>query len=562
MSWAGLDVGSTSCKAVAFDDAGRELALASREYPVLSPREGWAEIDSSRVAADCLGVIREVAARVRRDRIRGLGISSQGEAFTPVDGKGRILGNAMLSFDTRAARIAESWSRGFGRKKLYRITGHTAHPMFSLFKLLWLRKNAPAVWSRARKFLCFEDLLHHELGLDPAMSWPMAGRTMLFDVLRHDWDDRILRAAGVSRGRLARTVSSGTIVGEIPAATAKSLGLAAGVPVVAGGHDQTCAALGVGITGPGRGMYATGTTECICPAFSRPRFTDELFDSNLCTYDYTVKGMYTTVAFSLTGGNILHWFRNEFGREEIKEASRKRVSPYEVILRQLPADPTRLLVLPYFTPSGTPYFDTRTPGAILGLRLSTTRGEILRALLEGVAFEMRLNIEILDRAGCSIRELLASGGGARNRAWTQLKADVMGKPITTVRASQAGCLGAAMLARSAVTGVPLRRLAKEMVRTGGVIHPNPKRAAFYRERFSEYRALYPALCDLTASKETHGTKTPARKSKADATRALEALRAMPGRPVKYCDSRAEARIIKAVKRTREEIWRGKIAARS
>jgi xylulokinase len=497
MSWVGIDVGSTGCKAVAFDDGGRELAQAYREYPVLSPREGWAEIDSRRVSHLCLEVVAEVARKTGRDPVRGLCVSSQGEAFTPVGEDGGILGNAMLSFDTRAAGIAESWSGKFGRKRLYRITGHTAHPMFSLFKLLWLKKNSPRVWSRARKFLCFEDLVHHELGLDPAMSWPMAGRTMLFDVIKHDWDDRILKAAGIARDRLSRTVASGTIVGEIPSASARALGLRPGVPVVAGGHDQTCAALGVGITSPGRGMYATGTTECICPAFSQARFSDELFSSNLCTYDYTVKGMYTTVAFSLTGGNILQWFRNEFGREEVKEAARKRISPYELILKQLPAEPTRLLVLPYFTPSGTPYFDTRTPGAILGLRMATTRGQVLRALVEGVAFEMRLNMEILDRAGCRINELLATGGGARNRAWTQLKADVMGKPITTVRASQAGCLGAAMLARSAVTGRPLRRIADEMVRLGGVVHPHPKRAAFYRDRFSAYRQLYPALRTLS-----------------------------------------------------------------
>ena len=504
MSWAGIDVGSTGCKAVAFDDGGRELAQAYREYPVLAPREGWAEIDSRRVARLCLEVIREVAGAVGRDRIRGLCVSSQGEAFTPVGADGGILGNAMLSFDTRAAGIAESWSRSFGQRRLYRITGHTAHPMFSLFKLLWLKKNAPRVWGRASRFLCFEDLVHHQLGLDPAMSWPMAGRTMLFDVIRHDWDDKILRAAGVARERLSRTVPSGTIVGEIPAATARSLGLPAGVPVVAGGHDQTCAALGAGITAPGRGIYATGTTECICPAFSHPKFSGELFSSNLCTYDYTVKGMYTTVAFSLTGGNILQWFRNEFGREEMKEAARKKISPYEVILRQLPSDPTKLLVLPYWTPTGTPYFDTRVPGAILGLRLTTTRGQVLRALLEGVAYEMRLNVEILAGAGCRVRELLASGGGAKNPAWTQLKADVLGMPITTVKASQTGCLGAAMLARSAVTGRPLRRVAAEMVRVGGVVHPHPQRAAFYRDRFSAYRSLYPALRSLSPPGERAG----------------------------------------------------------
>ena len=131
-------------------------------------------------------------------------------------------------------------------------------------------------------------------------------------------------------------------------------------------------------------MYATGTVECICPAFERPIFADNLFQSNLCTYDYTLPGMYTTVAFSLTGGNLLRWFRDEWAQKEVEEAARTGSDVYDLILHSLPTEPTDLLVLPYFTPSGTPYFDAEVPGAILGLRLATTRGQVLRALLEGV----------------------------------------------------------------------------------------------------------------------------------------------------------------------------------
>jgi len=494
----GVDIGSTGCKAVVFDDGGRELAAAYREYPVISPREGWAEIDSRRVLSLCTEVIRAAARGCGKDRVAGLCISSQGEAFTPVGPRGEVLGNAMLSFDTRAAAIASGWSRRFGPARLYRITGHTAHPMFTLFKLLWLKANRKEAWSKAVRFHCFEDLLHGALGVEPAMSWPLAGRTMLFNVRKHCWDSPILRAAGIPVGKLARTLPSGSVVGTIPAGRARALGLGPGVKVVTGGHDQTCAALGVGITSPGRAMYATGTTECLCPAFSHARFSGELFRSNLCTYDYTVKGMYTTVAFSLTGGNILRWYRDEWGREEVREAARRRVSPYQVLIERMAPEPTKLLVLPYFTPSGTPYFDTRTAGAVLGLRLTTTRAQFMRALLEGVAFEMRLNVEILERSGSPIRQLLASGGGSRSRAWTQLKADVIGKPITTVKVSETGCLGAAMLARHAVTGEPLGILAKRMVRTGTVVRPDSRRAGYYRERFELYRQAYSRIRDVVA----------------------------------------------------------------
>lgn len=493
MSYLGLDVGTTGCKAVVFDKDGVQIASAYREYPVLSPHEGWAELDSRLVCDCCLDVIRESAAAAGADPVRAVGISSQGEAFTPVAPGGDILGNGMVSSDARAASYAQDWSRGFGREKLYEITGHTAHPMFTLFKLLWVRDNQPDVWSRAARFHCFEDLIHLKLGLEPAMSWPLAGRTMLFDVRRHEWSPQILEALKLEPSRLSRTAASGEVVGSISDDAASSLGLGKGVIVVAGGHDQPCGALGAGVASPGRAVYATGTVECITPAFREPVFSAELYEKNLCTYDFTVRGMYTTVAFSLTGGNLLKWFRDEWSAAEVAEAQRSGLSPYEIILRAMPDKPTKLLVLPYFTPTGTPYFDTEVKGAILGLRLSTTRGEVLRALLEGVAFEMRLNLDILQRSGIAVDELVAIGGGAKNRRWTQLKADVMGKPISLAQTAEAGCMGVAMLAMAADTGEDVTEIARRWVRITETVEPDPSNASYYSERFASYLNLYPAL---------------------------------------------------------------------
>ena len=495
MSYLGLDVGTTGCKACVFDAQGDLLAMAYREYPLLTPEPGAAEIDSVRVCQAAVEVIHEAAGAVGNDPVRGLGISSQGEAFTPVSADGRILANGMVSSDARAAKIADAFSREFGRQRLYEITGHTSHPMFTLFKLLWLRDNRPAVWREAARFYCFEELIQWRLGLEPSISWPLAGRTMLFDVRRHAWNVEILSEVGLDPTRLAPPVPSGTVVGTIPSSTATELGLPEGVRVVAGGHDQPCGALGAGAVESGLAMYATGTVECICPAFDRPILEEKFLRNNLCTYDYTVENMYTTVAFSLTGGNLLQWFRDQWGQAEAEEAQRAGGSAYDLLLKQMPPEPTDLFVLPYFTPSGTPYFDAQTPGAIVGLRLGSTRGQVLRALLEGVAMEMRLNVEILQDAGLGIREFRAIGGGAKNPALTQLKADVLGRPITTLAVTEAGCLGVAMLACAADTETSLAQLVQAWVTPQSLVEPDPKRAEFYRERFGAYKELYPAVKD-------------------------------------------------------------------
>jgi len=162
----------------------------------------------------------------------------------------------------------------------------------------------------------------------------------------------------------------------------------------------------------------------------------------------------------------------------------------------MPDKPTDLMVLPYFTPSGTPYFDTQTPGAILGLRLSTKREEIMRALLEGVAFEMRLNLEILEQSSCQINELRAIGGGAKSKIWTQLKADVLGKPITVLDVTEAGCLSVAMLARAADINISVAEIAKQWVRVISVIQPRSDFTNYYIARFEKYKALYPSLKGL------------------------------------------------------------------
>ncbi len=494
--YMGVDIGTSGCKAVVFDEVGCGVSAAYREYDVISPKGDWAELDSNEVMEKCFEVIAEAAVRAPRGSIRGLGVSSQGEAFTPIDARGDAFAGAPVSSDRRAVDYVRSFPESFGQEKLYQITGHTAHPMFSLFKLLWLRDNRPDVWKKAAKFLCYEDLLGHRLGVEPQMGWPLAGRTMLFDVRKHEWNADILDAIGLAPEKLARPVPSGSNAGQIKPEIARELGLAEGAFVATGGHDQPCSALGAGVTRPGAAVYATGTVECIMPVLSEPVFSDDLRTSNLCTYDYTIPGMYTTAAFSLTGGNILKWFRNEFGAAEVAAEQKTGTNAYDLLLEAAGDKPSNLMVLPYFTPSGTPYFDTETPGAILGLRLSTSRGEIIRALLEGVAFEMRLNLEILEHSGCKVDELRAVGGGAKSKIWTQLKADVIGKPVTVMNVTEAGCLGAAMLARSADVKTPVENLAAEMVRAGWTVQPSPECFDYYTSRFAAYKKMYPALKSL------------------------------------------------------------------
>jgi len=458
----------------------------------LHPHKDWAEIDPNEVINKCFYVIKEVNSLIS-DPIVSMSISSQGEAFIAVDENGQALGNAMVSSDSRARDISVEWSENFGKKEIYRITGHTAHPLFTLFKILWIKRNNPYIWKKSKYFFCFEDFFHFRVGLNPKISWSMAGRTMMFDVTKHQWSDEILNAIELEPERLATPAMSGEIVGTIDHKKGKGLGFKNPVMVVAGGHDQTCAALGAGVVESGMCMYATGTVECFCPVLDKPSFTEELRQNNLCCYDYTLKDKYTTLAYSLTGGNILRWMRDEFGQVENQQAIETNSNPYTILLDAMPEKPTELLVLPYLSATGTQYFDTRAKGVVIGIQDTTTKGELTKALLEGVALEMKLNLQLMEKSGMKIKTFIATGGGTQNDAWTQLKADVLNKKIIVRNVKEAGCYGAAMLACSAAEKIPVEDILKNSRIKNKAFYPDSDNANLYNKKFESYKQLYPVL---------------------------------------------------------------------
>lgn len=491
MSVLGLDIGTSGCKAVVFSAEGEVLASAAREYALSHPQPGWAELDAEDVWRHCAACIRECTARAGSP-VQALSLCSQGEAIVAVDAQGAALSPAMVSSDIRAADIVTEAERVQGIDFFYRRAGHTPHPLFSLFKLIWLRDHRPQVWRRARKFLCFEDFAQRKLGLDPAISWPMAGRTLLFDPRTHGWNADLLALAGLPPERLARPLPSGVVAGEVTDPIARDLGLAPGCKVVTGGHDQVAAALGAGVAAPGQALYAMGSVECLVVVSDRYSLAEGLRKANLCSYDHTVPSCYAHLAYNLTGSNLMTWFREQFAAETKPETG----SVYEWMFAQIPKSPSELLVLPYFTATGTPYFDPRARGAIVGLEFHHNRFDILRAMVEGLAFEMRLNLELLAAQGIAVRHVRATGGGTRSRAALQIKADVLQTAITPTLDSEGGCLATALLAQAAMDQRPVQDYLPQWVKLGETVQPDPAVRPAYDEAYGRYRQLYPALKPL------------------------------------------------------------------
>lgn len=491
MSLLGLDVGTTGCKAILFDLEGQVLGQAYREYALIQPRPGWIELNPEVVWKAVQESISE-AVRETADPVSALSTSVLGEAVTPIGPDGEPLANSIVGFDQRGVVESQWWEEVLGRERLFAITGQPLQQIYSINKLLWWRNNEPDIFRQAHNFLCYGDFILHKLGLAPTIDYSMAARTMAFDVHDKRWSEEILEKAQLDEESLPHVEPSGTPVGEISGEVAEELGLPRGVVAVVGGHDQPCGALGAGIVRKGRAMYAIGTVECITLALEH--FLPQLGSMGFPCYPHVFPDIFVTMGYNFTGGSLLRWYRDTFAQQEMAEAERKGADVYDLILADLPEEPTDVYVVPHFSGTGTPWLDPLARGAILGLTFNIGKRELVKAILEGVTYEMAVNLKYMAKAGVEVEELRAIGGGAKSKTWLQLKADILDRPIKSLNVSEAAGLGAALLAGFG-TGAyrSLEEATETMVRAKEVYEPCREKAHEYRKRLAVYERIHPAL---------------------------------------------------------------------
>ncbi|MBI5821129.1 MAG: hypothetical protein HZA88_19335 [Verrucomicrobia bacterium] len=496
MAYLGCDVGTTGTKAVVFDNDGNVLSSAYREYRLLTPQRGWAELDPQEVG-DAVEAVLGEAAKKSPQPVESIALSALGEAITPLDAAGKPLDNTVLSMDSRATAQTAKLHEQFGAKKFFETTGHPLHPMHTISKLIWWRENKPEMFRRTARFLGWQEIPAMRLGVPAKVDYSLASRLGIFDIRKKQWSEPLMALAGVEEKQLPEAVPSGAVVGEIPASVCKKLNLAKGCVLVAGGHDQPCAALGAGVVKPGLAVDGLGTVECITVAYDHAVTDENMLGGNLCCMPHVVEGMYASLAFSFVAGSLLRWYRDNFAEAEKAEAARTGRDVYAIMDDLALTSKHPPFIVPHFFGTGTPYLDSHSKGTITGLTLGTTRADMIRGILEGVAFEMRVNLEILAKAGVPLDELRCTGGGAKSRGWMQLKANLWGKRLCTLNTSEGGALACAMLGAVAIGKFKtLKQAVKKFVRVTGAYEPDMKEHARYSERYQVYRELYPRMKDL------------------------------------------------------------------
>jgi xylulokinase len=486
MRLLGLDVGTSGCKAIVFDNRWNIVARSSRRYDLIRVGESGYELDAETVWAKVREVIAEAHARAGA-KTDAVAVSALGDVIIPLGASGTPVRPCILDFDPRGKDEIHDFVEGFGEAKLFETTGMPPIHINSLAKILWYRKNEPHTYRQVRRWATFEDYILQKLGVKAAASYSMAARTMLFDIHRKSWSPEILAAAGVRESDLPQPVPSGEVVGKLDAGAAGELGFSAGAAVCSGGHDMVCAAVGAGLNVDDRrtALDIMGTMEAVIVLTKKPNLEKAMLE-NLYPC-YPAWNEYISLSLNFTSGSVLDWYRDLFsGSRGVQESD-----AYRDLLKDIDSDtPGELLLVPHFSGVCNPVFNPDARGFLYGLTLNTAPRDLAQGILEGLCFDLKSHVRGFREAGIPIEKLKIVGGGSQSDAWLQLKANITGLEITRSDIHDASAMGAAALCGKAVGIIddPYKASGLMGLKETRFV-PQPEASRRFEEKFLRYLSL-------------------------------------------------------------------------
>ncbi|MFW6183412.1 MAG: FGGY-family carbohydrate kinase [Chloroflexota bacterium] len=475
-----IDVGTTRCKVGLFDHQGRLLSLASRPTPSRRTPDGHA-YDPEQLWQQLGAAIQDAGREQPLDGVTAVGVSSMAETGLLLAADGTERTPFIPWFDRRTLSTAEQLHRRVDVERRFYVTGARPSYKCAVSKLLWLQTREPQI-TRNATWLSVADYVVYRLSGALATDYSLATRTYAFDIDRKAWDTAWLREIGLPRHIFPEALPAGALVGQVTDAVATELDLPRGAPVVLGGHDHVCAAFAAGAVQPDTVFDSMGTAETLIGALTRRELRADDYNSGLTFGCHTARHRYYWMGGLSTSGGSLEWLRRVLGDPPLS---------YEALaslLETIPRQPSGIVYFPYLTGSGSPHRDEDVRAAFLGLDEEHGRADLLQAVLEGTAYEM----EWIRRAAAraterSINHIVAAGGGARNRRWLQIKADVCGCPLSMLPTPEATLLGAALLAGlgSGVYNLEADALALPALHDNGRVEPDAGRHELYRRLYED-----------------------------------------------------------------------------
>ena len=491
MAIAGIDVGTSGCKMTVYDVRGNILSSAKRTYTETGDR-GRREISPDIVLEMVKEAIRE-ASRNCPEKIEALAVASLGESIVCLDGAGRSLCGSMVTGDCRGIEECARLTEMISKEEILSLTGLPASEMYGLPKFMWINENMD-VFPRTEYVLFYEDYIGYVLTGERKVSYSSASRSMAFAIESKKWSEKLLAAGGLGVSQMSEPVPSGTIVGRVKKDVAEELGLDEDTLVVAGGHDQNCAALGGGVVSGGQSEDGHGTCELMLAMLDNPAKTPYMLENDLVCVPYILPDTYLTYIEITTCGILLNWCRDTIFSGIRDECARNGANFFSYMDSKTTDCPTDLLVLPQFGSSGNPHVDYDAKGLIWGLTIHTRPEEIYQAVKESMAFQMLMAYEALGPLGVDAESICITGGGASSDYTLQLRADVFNKKVLTVKNNEAGTLGCAIIAGTAIGRYrTFEEGAWTAIQYDKCFSPDAGRHSLYMPRYEKYKDLYGRL---------------------------------------------------------------------
>lgn len=471
-----FDFGTTALKTVLFDEHFRVIAKESWEFAYLSPETGRMECDPYQYARAMFETGREV---LTKGSARRVAVTGQAETLIFIDAAGEAVGPAIVWLDDRAKEEARELQEKIPEEVFYARTGNPGvDPVMPLAKLVWVKKHLPALDAAYKKALLLHDWVMYLLTGHICAEYSILSCSGYFDIRRKRYDAELLGLAGINEARLAEAMPSSAEIGGLTGAAASMLGMTTGTPVSGGMLDQCASAIGAGNTRAGMLTETTGTVLAI--AATLPNFEPERMTAPVLCHG--LKGRYLALPYCPTAGILLQWYRNTFldGMDYV-EIDRKILSKGNWN--------EKLICLPHFCGKTAPRPNPAAMGTLVGLTLDTDQLDIARAIMEGVAFLLRENVDALAESGCTAERILSLGGGAKSALWGQIKADVLGIPMKAPRIDESTALGCALGAAIATGEIDETAIPE----TEGEVYSPGERAPLMAQKYTQYRALERAL---------------------------------------------------------------------
>jgi xylulokinase len=482
------------------DAAGKVIASGSEEHePFASPRPGWAEQDPRDWWRACGAAVRKAlhSSNLRADDIACVGFSGQMHGAVLLDSRDEVVRNAIIWCDQRSEAQSLELEKLFGRDALIRLTCNPPLTNFTLTKLLWVRETEPLDWARVAHVMLPKDYVRFRLTGERAIDMADASGTLLLDVANRRWSAEVLSKSGIDAGLLPALHESPQICGKVSAAGAEATGLRCGTPVVAGAGDQAAGAVGMGIARAGAVSATIGTSGVVFAATDRPALDPQ---GRLHTFCHAIPGRWHVMGVTQAAGLSLRWFRDRFGVATDAKAGLQNNAgrdPYDVLAEEAssaPAGSEGAFWAPYLMGERTPHLDPNARAALLGLTASHTRGHIIRAVMEGVAYSLKDTFTIFDEMQIPVSSIRLGGGGARSPLWRQIQADVYGHEVEIVAAEEGAAYGAAILAGTGIGAwSSVDEACDRVVRVATRIPVDPAASKTMQQAYRTYRKIYPAL---------------------------------------------------------------------